>query len=87
MLDRIADTHRALVIDFSAVPFLDSTAANTIAGMVSKARRQGVRVSLTGTRPEARRMLFAHGIRPPDVSYEPSVPMAVSKARSAIAPD
>jgi len=85
VLDRIADTHRALVIDFSAVPFLDSTAANTIAGMVAKARRRGVRVCLAGTRPEARRMLFAHGIRPPDVTYEPSVTIAVSKARSAIA--
>ena len=30
LLDRIADRHKAFVIDFSAVPFIDSTAANTI---------------------------------------------------------
>ncbi|HRK96723.1 MAG TPA: SulP family inorganic anion transporter, partial [Rhodospirillales bacterium] len=36
VLDRIADTHRALVIDFTAVPFLDSTAANTIESLAHK---------------------------------------------------
>src|SRR5690606_25360792 len=30
VLDRISDRHRALIIDLAAVPFLDSTAANTL---------------------------------------------------------
>jgi SulP family sulfate permease len=34
VLDRIADQRKAFVIDFTAVPFVDSTAANVIAGTV-----------------------------------------------------
>ena len=30
VLDRIQDSHKALIVDFSAVPFLDSTGANMI---------------------------------------------------------
>jgi SulP family sulfate permease len=36
VLDQIADTHRVLIIDFAAVPFVDSTAANTIDAMAQK---------------------------------------------------
>ena len=43
VLDRIADTHRALVVDFSAVPFLDSTGAHVIEGLSRKAARAGER--------------------------------------------
>ncbi|MEX4010401.1 STAS domain-containing protein [Neoaquamicrobium sediminum] len=32
MLDRIEDSHKALIVDFSAVPFLDSTGANMMKG-------------------------------------------------------
>ena len=37
VLDRIGDRHKAFVLDFSAVPFVDSTAANVIAGIARKA--------------------------------------------------
>ncbi len=50
VLDNIADQHKAFVIDFSAVPFVDSTAANVIAGAGRKAARHGVRVYVTGAR-------------------------------------
>ena len=82
MLDRIADTHRALVVDFSAVPFLDSTGANTIEGLVRKASRRGVDVYLAGTTGEQRRALFAHGIRPPLVRFKPSIGDALKAARA-----
>ncbi|MEC5322505.1 SulP family inorganic anion transporter [Aurantimonas sp. A3-2-R12] len=78
VLDRIADTHRALIIDFAAVPFLDSTAANTLEGLAHKATRRGVKVVLTGTSHEIRKDLFLHGIKPPLVSYEPSIDKAVA---------
>ncbi|MFP4538929.1 MAG: SulP family inorganic anion transporter [Dichotomicrobium sp.] len=83
VLDRIADTHHALIIDFSAVPFLDSTAANTIDGMARKARRSGVAVYLTGTSHQIRKELFAHDIKPPLVRYSSKVEDAVRKARVA----
>jgi len=83
VLDRIADTHRALVIDFSAVPFLDSTAANTIEVLAHKAERKGAMVYLTGTTPDSQRDLIAQGLRPPLVRYEPSIEDAVRAARAA----
>ncbi|WP_265519734.1 SulP family inorganic anion transporter [Nitratireductor luteus] len=83
VLDRIADSYRALVIDFSAVPFVDSTAANTIEGLARKAARRGVKIYLTGTARRMRRDLFAHGVKPPLVRYASRIEDAVKKARGA----
>ena len=83
VLDRIADTHRALVIDFAAVPFLDSTAANTIEGLAHKTARRGVEIYLTGTTHDIRKDLFAQGLKPPLVRYARRIEDAVRKARAA----
>lgn len=56
VLERIGDAHRALVVDFSAVPFIDSTAAYTLSSLVAKAARRGLRgllVRHVGRRPPA----------------------------------
>lgn len=82
VLDRIGDTHRALIIDFAAVPFLDSTAANTIAGLARKTRGRGIEVILTGTSHDLRRELFANGIKPPLVHYETDIEKAVGRLRA-----
>ena len=82
VLDRIGDTHRALIIDFAAVPFLDSTAANTIAGLARKTRGRGIEVILTGTSHDLRRELFVHGIKPPLVHYETDIEKAVGRLRA-----
>ena len=87
VLDRIADTHRMLVVDFSAVPFIDSTAANTIESLAHKARRHGVEVYLTGTNHDVGRELFAHHIKPPLVHYAASIEDAVKKGRTAMTPE
>lgn len=79
VLDRIADSHRALVVDFTAVPFVDSTAANTIEGLAHRATQRGVEVYLTGTSHDMRKDLFALGIKPPLVHYASSVADAVKK--------
>jgi SulP family sulfate permease len=84
VLERIADAHRGLVIDFAEVPFIDSSAANTVEGIVHKAARRGVRVVLTGTNHDMRIHLFAQGIKPPLVGYESSVAMGVQKLRHAL---
>lgn len=81
VLDQIGDSHRALIIDFAAVPFLDSTAANTLASLASKADGRGVQVILTGTSHDVRRELFAHGIKPPLVQYEHTIEKAVGNVR------
>lgn len=84
VLDRIADTHRLLIVDLSAVPFLDSTAANTIEGLAHKAKRRGVAVYLTGANSEVRQELTVHGIVPPLVHQAASVEEAVRLGKEHI---
>jgi SulP family sulfate permease len=81
VLDRISDQRRNFILDCSAVPFLDSTAANVIEGAVRKARRAGVRFIITGASPQVRRMLLTHGVRPPAVRYRTSIESAMEKLR------
>ncbi len=81
VLDRISERPRVLVLDFAAVPFLDSTAANVIEGTVRKVARGGGRIVIAGASPPVRRMLFTHGVRPPHVRYKASVDTAVQQAR------
>ncbi|MFO1172195.1 MAG: SulP family inorganic anion transporter [Hyphomicrobiaceae bacterium] len=85
VLDRIADTHRVFIIDFAAVPFVDSTGANTIESITHKAARHGVKVILSGASMEARRVLLKQGLKPPAVTYETSVESAVATAREIVA--
>jgi SulP family sulfate permease len=85
VLDAIADRHKAFVIDFTAVPFIDSTAANTIAGVASKARRSGVCVFVSGTSAAIRQTLEGHGLKAPDIEFAPDIDAAVASARAVIA--
>ena len=82
VLDRIADRHKALVIDFSAVPFVDSTAANTIAAIGHKAAKHHVRVYFTGASSAVRHTLLAAGARRPEVRYRQNIEDAVGEAHS-----
>jgi SulP family sulfate permease len=82
VLDRIGDRHKALVIDFSAVPVVDSTAANAIAAIARKAGRHEVRVFVTGAAPAVRHALLAAGARRPQVRYRRHIEDAVGEARS-----
>ncbi|MDP3895173.1 MAG: SulP family inorganic anion transporter, partial [Mesorhizobium sp.] len=84
VLDRIADRHKAFILDCAAVPFLDSTAANVLEMAVRKAERSGVRVFITGAAPQVRRMLFTHGVRPPHVRYKATIEAAVRQARREV---
>ncbi|WP_421995997.1 SulP family inorganic anion transporter [Reyranella sp.] len=82
VLDRIADRHKALVIDFSSVPFVDSTAANVIAAIARKAGRHAVRVYFTGTTAAVRRTLLLAGARRPAVRYRRLIEDAVAEAHA-----
>jgi SulP family sulfate permease len=83
VLDRLSTRHQALVVDLTAVPFLDATAANTLEGLARKAAKRGVRVVLTGTNHEVRQELFVHGVKPPLVRYERSIDIALARLRNA----
>ena len=84
-LDRIGEHPKAYVIDFSAVPVLDSTAAATINGFARKARRQGAALYVAGARPQIRRVLLTHGVRPPHVRFKMKLADAVAAARKEAA--
>jgi SulP family sulfate permease len=81
VLDRIGDTHKALIVDFSAVPFVDSTAAHTIEGLARSAAKQGVKLYITGTSPDVRRALTVHGVAPSSVHYKSTIERALHEAR------
>lgn len=82
VLDRIQDTHKALIVDFSAVPFLDSTGANMIEGLAHKARKQGVALWLTGATRDIRRVFVTHGLKRPLVHYAAAVDEALTRVRN-----
>ncbi len=83
-LERTADRHRVLLLDFAAVSFLDSTAANTVASLAQRSARRGIRLFITGTSEDVRRQLFVHGVRPPAVRYEQTVARALRLARRGL---
>jgi SulP family sulfate permease len=82
-LERIAAQPRAHIIDFAAVPVIDSTAAVTIEGFVRRVRRHGATVYLTGAGPAVRRELLSHGLREPAVRYRDTVESALAETRPA----
>jgi len=79
VLERIGDDHRNLVVDFTAVPFVDSTGAQTIESLARKAAGRNVGVYLTGTSANVKRELAAHGIRPPLVHLAPTIERALAQ--------
>jgi SulP family sulfate permease len=86
VLDRIADQRRVFVLDLSAVPFMDSTAANTIYGTSRQAQRHGVRMFITGASTAVRKVLLTHGLHAPLVEYRASIADAVEEVRAASPP-
>jgi SulP family sulfate permease len=81
-LDRIGSHPRAFVIDFGAVPFIDATAAVTVAAFARKAQRHHATVFVAGARPAVRRTLLTHGARPPLVRFRASLDSALEAART-----
>ncbi|WP_339746605.1 SulP family inorganic anion transporter [uncultured Maricaulis sp.] len=81
VLERIADTHRVLIIDFAAVPFVDSTAANMILGLAHQAQKRSLPVIISGASNVVQQRLIALEITTPLVSYEPTLAQAMTAAR------
>jgi len=68
-LDRISEKPARYVMDFSAVPYVDSTAAASIAGFARKATSRRAEMHIVGASPAVRRVLITHGVRPPQVLF------------------
>jgi SulP family sulfate permease len=83
-LDSIGERPKAYVVDFSAVPTIDSTAAATIGGFTLRAVKHGCAVYISGARPAVEQALVAHGVRPPQVHFERTVEQASALAHLAL---
>ncbi len=81
-LEQEAGWPKVIIIDFSDVPIIDSTAAATIAAFVAKARNSGSCVYLTGARPAIRRILLKQHITWPRVHYQADIQSALTAARN-----
>jgi SulP family sulfate permease len=81
VLERIGEGHRNLIVDFAAVPFVDSTGARTIEGLANKASGRGVGIYLTGTSASVEKELAAHGVHPPLVRIATTIDQALNDIR------
>jgi SulP family sulfate permease len=84
VLDRIADQPKTFILDCSGIPLVDSTGANVLEGVAHKAARQGVLFYIAGASPQMRKLLTAHGVRPPLVHYRATVASAKAHARAQV---
>ena len=83
-LDRVGVQPKAYVIDFSGVTVIDSTGASAVDGFRRKAAAQRARLMVAGARPAIERILWIHGVRPPEVAFMQSVDDAVAALRGEL---
>jgi SulP family sulfate permease len=81
VLDNIADAHKAFVVDFAAVPFLDSTAANAMNRVAIRAKNRGIRLFITGASQPVKRALLTHGARATGAKFRESIARAVAEIK------
>ncbi|WP_033838776.1 SulP family inorganic anion transporter [Mesorhizobium loti] len=81
VLDRISSERKNLILDFSAVPFLDSTAANIIESAVHKAHKAGLRFFIAGASPGVIQALNLRGVASPQVDFTNTLDEAQQQLR------
>jgi SulP family sulfate permease len=81
VLDRAGAKPKAFILDFRAVPLIDSTAAAALRGFVKRLCRAGTRVYFAGTQHRVRETLFAAGLAPPLVTYKAGLESALASAK------
>lgn len=80
VLDRIGEHPKVLVLDFSDVPLVDSTAANALKGFIEKLSHSGTRIYIAGAARPVRRTLLIAGLRKPLIRYVSAVEDAVAQS-------
>ena len=83
VVDRLGATPKAFILDFAAVPFVDSSGANALAALVEKFNRGDTRVYFSAAVPSVRRALVRAGLKPPRVRYAASIATARAAARES----
>jgi len=69
ILEKIAEAPRAIVLDMSEVPMIDSSGARSFRRLAARARRRGGQLYLVGLPVALRRELETQGVRPPEVRF------------------
>ena len=82
VLERVGTPPRLIVLDFSDVPMIDTTAARSLIAFAKKLNRLGSAVYFAAARPNVRHTLVLAGLKPPLVRYAASVADA-EKAEAA----
>jgi SulP family sulfate permease len=85
VLDSITERPRVSIIDFAAVPFIDSTAAKAIGAIAEKSRSRGVEVVFSAASPDIRRALAIHADSENAPQFAASLEDAVKSARLSMA--
>ncbi|MDY0873924.1 SulP family inorganic anion transporter [Dongia rigui] len=83
--DRIGAQPKAVIVDFAAVPILDSTAAATIEAFLKKAHKRGAHIVISAADASVRHTLKSFGVKRPMVRFAADRDAAVETARAAIA--
>jgi sulfate permease, SulP family len=73
VLDSIADNPKAFVVDFTDVPFMDSSGARSFELLAHKVARKGGQLYLVGCRDDVKKTLTAQGAREPLVRFLPTL--------------
>jgi SulP family sulfate permease len=73
---------RAFVLDFQAVPFVDSTAANALRAFVEKANADGIEIYAANLRKGAREAFEKAHLGPPHLHFTDTLKQAVAAARA-----
>ena len=79
VLEQIGAAPKAYILDLSAVPLADETAAQTIMVFAKKAKRNGARVMIAGARRDVIRILMKAGLDRSEVDYATNVEAARAK--------
>ena len=72
-LERIGRPPKLLILDFTDVPLIDTTAARSLHSFVRKLGKGGTEVYFAAARPNVRHELVAAGLKPPLIRYAASV--------------
>ena len=73
VLDRIAAAPRALVLDMTGVPLIDSSGTRGVHALAARVRRRGGQLYLVGLREKLRRQLRTQGLDEPNVRILPDL--------------
>lgn len=77
-LDRVAELPRVLIVDFTNVPFVDTSGAHSFAILADKLARRDCVLVVTGAQPEIRKVLRSQMKHQKNVMYRPRIEAALA---------